>query len=185
MQNVSSCKDSAADMNINHEIMKTTFFNKPPHAIVLISGDSDFVMTINFLESAGYTVFLIHCPVISEGLQKASKNRFLWLDVLGIQKTDPVTLGPVLMDGKFGFKDRNILCDPNDRKKNSEFDSSDRKNISDLRFVPVVQELKNLKINCLKTEPFSDIPKKLLLKCGFTSSVDFIDRALKKKVLFY
>ncbi|KAI8894804.1 limkain-b1-type NYN domain-containing protein [Globomyces pollinis-pini] len=60
VQNASNGKESAADISLILEVMKNIYYHKPPHTIVLISGDRDFLKMINFLTSSKYTVILIH-----------------------------------------------------------------------------------------------------------------------------
>ncbi|KAJ1547961.1 hypothetical protein HK096_008343, partial [Nowakowskiella sp. JEL0078] len=54
LQNVSCGKPSAADITILTEITKFVFENRPPHIIVLISGDRDFSKILSWLENVQY-----------------------------------------------------------------------------------------------------------------------------------
>ncbi|KAJ3022648.1 UNVERIFIED_CONTAM: hypothetical protein HDU68_009011 [Siphonaria sp. JEL0065] len=82
LQNISSGKPSAADIAIMGEIMKITFFHKPPHAIILISGDRDFSKVLNFLESVNYSVTLVHSNNISDVLRYSVRDTMLWTSLI-------------------------------------------------------------------------------------------------------
>jgi hypothetical protein len=51
---------NASDMSILTEIAKVIFSHKPPHGMVLISGDKDFSHMLNFLDRVGYKVILVN-----------------------------------------------------------------------------------------------------------------------------
>ncbi|KAJ3414932.1 hypothetical protein HDV05_005881 [Chytridiales sp. JEL 0842] len=83
IQDCASKKASAADMAIMNQILKFTFFQKPPFRIYLISSDSDFAQMMHLLDGFGYNVTLIHnqnCPDI---LQTAARESYEWADLMG------------------------------------------------------------------------------------------------------
>ncbi|KAI9199269.1 uncharacterized protein BJ171DRAFT_219325 [Polychytrium aggregatum] len=81
LQNVSSRRPSAADNAILCELMKISFFQKPPHSIYLISGDRDFGSCLSFLESVQYHVVLIHPPRISDALRYCVRELIPWSEI--------------------------------------------------------------------------------------------------------
>jgi superfamily I DNA/RNA helicase len=80
--NVTSLKDSAADMAIALEIFKTVHFNKSNHEIYLISGDRDFCKLINFLQSINYRVTLIYADSTSKVLLNSAREKLPWRTLL-------------------------------------------------------------------------------------------------------
>ncbi|KAJ3330177.1 hypothetical protein HDU76_006261 [Blyttiomyces sp. JEL0837] len=87
MLDCASNKKNAADMSIMGEILKFTFFNKPPFRIYLISSDRDFAKTLHLLDGFGYFVTLIHGPSVTESLRSAAREAYEWRDVLGLNST--------------------------------------------------------------------------------------------------
>lgn len=58
-------KANSSDLAILVELLKLVIDNKPPHCIILISGDRDFANVISTLTARKYQVFLIHSPQVS------------------------------------------------------------------------------------------------------------------------
>lgn len=57
-------KANSSDLAILVELLKLVIDNKPPHCIILISGDRDFANVISTLTARKYQVFLIHSPQV-------------------------------------------------------------------------------------------------------------------------
>lgn len=96
MQNVSSGKPSASDIAILGELLKLCYHYKPPHAIILISGDRDFSKVLNFLDWAHYRVILIHPPAVSPILLHAVGEHLLWGDLLAGKFSKEFSSSPFL-----------------------------------------------------------------------------------------
>ncbi|KAI8833956.1 hypothetical protein BJ741DRAFT_610618 [Chytriomyces cf. hyalinus JEL632] len=89
--NVSSSKESAADIAILTELMKTVYFVKPPHEIILISGDRDLSKALHFLESVKYSVTLIHNNMITDVLRHSVRETIHWSSFLeGTESPKPI-----------------------------------------------------------------------------------------------
>jgi uncharacterized LabA/DUF88 family protein len=58
-------KANSSDLAILVEILKLVIDNKPPHCIVLISGDRDFANVLSTLTFRKYQVYLIHSPQVT------------------------------------------------------------------------------------------------------------------------
>lgn len=100
LHNVSTERStSAMDVAILGELLKITYFTKPPHSIILISGilsfqlnfikimligDRDFSKVLSFLESVQFHVTLIHSCELSDALRFSVKETVRWVDVLDI-----------------------------------------------------------------------------------------------------
>ncbi|TPX74941.1 hypothetical protein CcCBS67573_g03780 [Chytriomyces confervae] len=82
---------SAADIAILTELMKTVYFVKPPHEIILISGDRDFSKALYFLESVKYSVTLIHNNMITDVLRHSVRETIHWFSFLeGTESPKPI-----------------------------------------------------------------------------------------------
>lgn len=57
-------KANSSDLAILVEILKLVIDNKPPHCIVLISGDRDFANVLSTLIFRKYQVYLVHSPQV-------------------------------------------------------------------------------------------------------------------------
>jgi hypothetical protein len=57
-------KANSSDLAILVELLKLVIDNKPPHCIILISGDRDFANVISTLTARKYQVSLIHSPQV-------------------------------------------------------------------------------------------------------------------------
>lgn len=68
-QRLHSKSPAAADISILHEIVKLVYFHRPPHNIVLITGDRDFSKILNFLDQVHYNVSYIHAKDMSDVMQ--------------------------------------------------------------------------------------------------------------------
>lgn len=75
-------KANSSDLAILVEILKLVIDNKPPHCIVLISGDRDFANILSTLTFRKYQVYLIHSPQASEVLRNAATDAFEWTQLL-------------------------------------------------------------------------------------------------------
>ncbi|KAL3896472.1 MAG: hypothetical protein SGCHY_004053, partial [Lobulomycetales sp.] len=60
LEQTTSRKESAADLAIVEGILSFVLHNKPPHIVILISGDSDFARSMRFLTNSGFETGLIH-----------------------------------------------------------------------------------------------------------------------------
>ena len=69
VQKIHSKYPAAVDISILNEIIKLVYFFKPPHSIVLISGDRDFSKILNFLDQVHYHVIYVHANDISDVMQ--------------------------------------------------------------------------------------------------------------------
>ena len=58
-------KANSSDLAILVEILKLVIDSKPPHCIILISGDRDFANILSTLTFRKYQVYLIHSPQVS------------------------------------------------------------------------------------------------------------------------
>jgi len=95
-------KANSSDLAILVEILKLVIDNKPPHCIVLISGDRDFANILSTLTFRKYQVYLIHSPQASEVLRNAATDAFEWTQLLkrggdtnGAVTPPPLPLGSV------------------------------------------------------------------------------------------
>lgn len=75
-------KANSSDLAILVEILKLVIDNKPPHCIVLISGDRDFANVLSTLTFRKYQVYLIHSLQASEVLKNAATEAFEWSQLL-------------------------------------------------------------------------------------------------------
>lgn len=75
-------KANSSDLAILVEILKLVIDNKPPHCIVLISGDRDFANILSTLTFRKYQVYLIHSPQASEVLRNAATDAYEWTQLL-------------------------------------------------------------------------------------------------------
>ena len=98
LHNVSTERStSAMDVAILGELLKITYFTKPPHSIILISGifsfqlkfikimligDRDFSKVLSFLESVQFHVTLLHSCELSDSLRFSVRETIRWVDVL-------------------------------------------------------------------------------------------------------
>lgn len=60
-------------MFILTEMAKFVFSHKPPHGMVLFSGDRDFSPMVNFMDRVGYRVILVN-----DRSEKLPKGEFLF-----------------------------------------------------------------------------------------------------------
>ncbi|KAJ3107626.1 hypothetical protein HDU97_003620 [Phlyctochytrium planicorne] len=88
MQDCASGKPSAADMAIMVELLKFTYYTKPPFRIYLISGDSDFAKIVHQLDHFGYEVVLIHQSRVPTVLLTAAAESYYWSDVMDASHGD-------------------------------------------------------------------------------------------------
>jgi len=86
-------KPSAADMALMVEFLKLVADHRPPHHVVLVSGDRDFSNVLNVLVFRGYEVTLIHLSNASEILIRAATVAIEWRSFLSgeAQLTSPTT----------------------------------------------------------------------------------------------
>eukprot|EP01113_Clastostelium_recurvatum_P022384 TRINITY_DN2669_c0_g1_i2.p1 TRINITY_DN2669_c0_g1~~TRINITY_DN2669_c0_g1_i2.p1 ORF type:complete len:922 (+),score=223.04 TRINITY_DN2669_c0_g1_i2:122-2887(+) len=89
MHDVPSGKPSAADIAILVELLKLVCDSKPPHKIILISGDRDFSNVLNVLVFRGYEVILIHLPQVSDILKSAATQSIEWNAFLQLGEREP------------------------------------------------------------------------------------------------
>eukprot|EP01116_Phalansterium_solitarium_P017951 TRINITY_DN4578_c0_g1_i8.p1 TRINITY_DN4578_c0_g1~~TRINITY_DN4578_c0_g1_i8.p1 ORF type:complete len:689 (+),score=174.46 TRINITY_DN4578_c0_g1_i8:102-2168(+) len=90
---------SSTDVAILVELLKLVADNRPPHTIVLISGDRDFSNVLNVLVFRRYEVVLIHLPQASEVLKGAAKSAYEWASFLQTHLKDrPPTPPPMHAD---------------------------------------------------------------------------------------
>lgn len=90
-------KANSSDLAILVEILKLVIDNKPPHCIVLISGDRDFANVLSTLTFRKYQVYLIHSPQASEVLRNAATEAFEWTQLLkrgGDTSLTPLPMSP-------------------------------------------------------------------------------------------
>ena len=59
----------SSDIPLLAEIIKLVYFHRPPHALILVTGNKNITKIINFLDQVHYKIILLHPPDISEGLQ--------------------------------------------------------------------------------------------------------------------
>jgi len=88
-------KANSSDLAILVEILKLVIDNKPPHCIVLISGDRDFANVLSTLTFRKYQVYLIHSPQASEVLRNAATEAFEWTQLLKRGGDTSVNLSPL------------------------------------------------------------------------------------------
>ncbi|KAJ3390099.1 hypothetical protein HDU84_007924 [Entophlyctis sp. JEL0112] len=119
VQSISSRKPSAADIAILGEIMKNIHFHKPPHAIVLISGDRDFSAVLNFLESVAYRVILVHSNQITDVLRHSVRETISWVDLLKNDLKDKKKTVPAVHSGTTC---QDILKGSSSTRQNSQTD---------------------------------------------------------------
>lgn len=81
-------KGQLCDTSILHELIKIVYFYRPPHSIVLISGDRDFSKILNFLDQVHYHVVYVHAKDMSDVMQFSITDRTSWWDLLGCQVSD-------------------------------------------------------------------------------------------------
>ncbi|KAM9987373.1 hypothetical protein ACTFIZ_005413 [Dictyostelium cf. discoideum] len=82
LHDVTRNKSNASDIAILVEILKLVIDNKPPHCIVLISGDRDFSNVLNTLTFRRYQVFLIHSTHASDVLKYSATASYEWISLL-------------------------------------------------------------------------------------------------------
>jgi len=90
-------KTSAADMALMVEFLKLVADHRPPHHVVLVSGDRDFSNVLNVLVFRGYEVTLIHLSNASEILKRAATEAIEWRTFLNgeAQLSSPTNSVPV------------------------------------------------------------------------------------------
>eukprot|EP01133_Synstelium_polycarpum_P017471 gene17471-20846_t len=88
LHDVSRNKSNASDIAILVEILKLVIDNKPPHCIVLISGDRDFSNVLNTLTFRRYQVFLIHSTHASDVLKYSATAAYEWFSLLKAEEVD-------------------------------------------------------------------------------------------------
>jgi len=86
----SSHKPNQSDFAILVELFKFVLDNKPPHTVIIITGDCDFVTIINTMRNRLYNIVLIHGSQVSDMLQKAANTCFVWDTFLKTFITSPI-----------------------------------------------------------------------------------------------
>lgn len=87
LQHVSSSKRGDIELAIITEIVKVVTNFRPPHWIVLISGNRvDFGKILSFLGGASYRVLLIHHGQLSESLLHCVDEHMSWADLKGTRR---------------------------------------------------------------------------------------------------
>lgn len=81
LHDVASPKPGSADVALLVEIIKFVLDFKPPHHIVLITGDGDFSNALNTLRFRGYEVILIHSVSSSLILKKSASVCVDWVSL--------------------------------------------------------------------------------------------------------
>jgi NYN domain/RNA recognition motif. (a.k.a. RRM, RBD, or RNP domain) len=102
---------TTTDVSILGEIMKTIYINKPPYAIVLISGDREFSKVLNFMVGNGFRVILIHAPSVSPVLLSSTRETISWSDLLGLAKLDDAFLLSIDTNSSSPFSDLKALVE--------------------------------------------------------------------------
>ncbi|KAJ3229161.1 hypothetical protein HDU81_005582 [Chytriomyces hyalinus] len=170
--NVSSGKESAADIAILTELMKTVYFMKPPHEIILISGDRDFSKALYFLESVKYSVTLIHNNLITDVLRHSVRETIHWTSFLeGTESPKPSQT----QQQQVGVAALPIL-----HPKNAE------------RAVPLLRAIKRLEAKIAHSgrstngsSRISEIPKTVAVEGGFKSVKQYLLWALHCRYVLY
>ena len=76
VQNLHSKSPAVADISILYEVIKLVYFHRPPHSIVLISGDRDYSKILNFLDQVHYHVIYVHAKDVSDVMQFSITGTF-------------------------------------------------------------------------------------------------------------
>ncbi|KAJ3124376.1 hypothetical protein HK100_011255 [Physocladia obscura] len=196
LQNVSSGKPNAADISILGEIMKLIYYRRPPHTIVLISGDRDFSVVLNFLETVGYRVILIHSKQISDVLRMSVRETIQWTEMLQGSPLFPSPFVPSLHSNNTRILDTAIspvaaaMYQKTTHTRSPPVILSQTQKTEFLypkspeRVLMLLREIKHCcHKNANKKVRFSDIPKFVAPACGFANSRQFIEWAARYKYI--
>ena len=155
------------------------FFHKPPHSIVLISGDRDFSRILNFMESVHYDVIMIHSSQISEVLKHTVTNRLLWRELMA---EDNASVKPVASKLNAKELENHSFCGGTQSLSDLEISLPSSSNLKTFLFMasfgvglvetlfPCYQELRRLEQN-RRLIRVDDISQTLSQKTGFKSAL--------------
>jgi hypothetical protein len=82
LHDIVTSKANSSDLAILVEILKVVIDHKPPHCIILISGDRDFANVISTLTFRKYKVVLIYSPQASGVLRNTATESVSWNELL-------------------------------------------------------------------------------------------------------
>ena len=107
LHDIVTSKANSSDLAILVEILKVVIDNKPPHCIILISGDRDFANVISTLTFRKYNVVLIYSPQVCLYIHSSSvhsiNNTFQASAVLRNAATESVSWNDLLQRGAKSF----------------------------------------------------------------------------------